>query len=80
MLSDAETTSVSLGSLDNAQPKLSLYSNKLPVSIQKYKDLKKLVDKKIIPKRFADEYLKLKHDKEVNDTLIETDEEEEGCD
>lgn len=57
MLPDAETTSVPLCSLNNTQPKLNLYSSKLPVSFQKYNDLKKLVDKQIIPECYSHEYI-----------------------
>lgn len=63
MLTDALTTSVPLGSLNNTQPKFNLYSTKLPVAIQKYNDLKKLFEKQIIPKCYSHEYLQLKHDK-----------------
>ncbi|KAL4705115.1 hypothetical protein ACJJTC_009746 [Scirpophaga incertulas] len=49
---------------------------KLPISVQKYNDLKKLIDNKVIPSHCAKEYLDLKFNKKTIDCLPDTDEEE----
>lgn len=45
--------------------------------MQKYKDLKNLCTKGIIPQRFQNEYLNLPHKMLVPDELAETDAEDE---
>lgn len=57
----------------NMRPK---YIEKLPISLQKYRDLQKLCSAVTIPKRFHREYLEMPYDGKKEDTLIETDEEE----
>ncbi|CAF4741727.1 unnamed protein product [Pieris macdunnoughi] len=57
MLPQTETIEVQLSGLNSAKPKTNLYSTKLPISQQKYNDLKKLVEKKVIPNMYAKEYL-----------------------
>lgn len=53
-----------------------LYSNRLPLSNVKYKDLKKLCSKKIIPECYHYEYLDLPQELGVRDELPETDDDE----
>lgn len=53
-----------------------LYKDRLPISVAKYNDLKKLCDANTIPKRFHGEFLNLPYNKKVIDTLPETDEED----
>ncbi|KAL4718944.1 hypothetical protein ACJJTC_004531 [Scirpophaga incertulas] len=53
-----------------------LYKNQLPISLAKYKDLKKLCDEDIIPKLYHSDYLNLPHDGQIVDTISETDETE----
>uniref|UniRef100_A0A8D8Z3R6 Uncharacterized protein n=1 Tax=Cacopsylla melanoneura TaxID=428564 RepID=A0A8D8Z3R6_9HEMI len=54
----------------------NLYTIRLPISIAKYKDLKNLCDKNVIRKGLACEFLNLPHKGSVDDSLIETDEED----
>lgn len=53
-----------------------LYSNRLPLSNVKYKDLQKLCLKRIIPECYHHEYLNLPHKVGVRDELPETDDDE----
>lgn len=55
-----------------------LYKERLPIAIPKYNDLKKLCDTGIIPKTIHAEYLNLPNKSPVKDTLIETDDDEDG--
>lgn len=52
MLPNTDATEISLGILNDAEPKVYLYPAKLPITLQKYNNLKKLVDKGIIPKAY----------------------------
>lgn len=54
------------------------YSEKIPISALKYKDLKKLCLDGTIPKRFHKDYLDLPYIGDKKDTLIETDEEDDN--
>lgn len=74
--SAAESTSndISQRNTDNLP---SVYKERLPISIPKYNNLKKLCDTDIIPKRFHVEYLNLPTKSSVKDTLIETDDDED---
>lgn len=74
--SAAESTSndISQRNTDNLP---SLYNERLPISIPKYNDLKKLCDTGIIPRRFHCEYLNLPNKSPVKDTLNETDDDED---
>jgi hypothetical protein len=54
----------------------ALYKNKLPISDVKYRDLKRLCDNGIIPKRYHHDYFNLPHGN-VADSLTLTDEEDE---
>lgn len=54
----------------------ALYNNKLQISDVKYRDLKRLCDNGIIPKRYHHDYLNLSHGN-VADSLTITDEEDE---
>lgn len=56
---------------------ISLYQSKLPLSEAKYKDLKELCTKGIVPSRYHDEFLRMPHKSTVPDVLMETDEEDE---
>lgn len=71
----AESTSCNMiqSNVDNLP---YLYKERLPISIPKYKDLKKLCDSGIIPKRFHAEYLNLPYKAPVKDTLNETDDDD----
>lgn len=76
MSSKAKYTEVTLLALEKCMsPKYHLYPNKLPISAQKYTDLKKLT-KSVIPAAYADEYLSLKFNSKVVDNLPDTDEED----
>ncbi|CAG9790210.1 unnamed protein product [Diatraea saccharalis] len=57
-----------------------LYRERLPISVAKYNDLKKLCETGIIPKRFHDEYLRLPNKAKVLDVLNDTDENDEDND
>lgn len=50
-----------------------LYHSELNISAAKYKDLVDLCNKNIIPYRYHDEYVNMKHDGTVPDVLPETD-------
>ena len=63
--------------MSNATPKEKLYHSKLPICQKKYTDLKKLVEKVVIPKRFAKEYLDFKTNAKVKDSLPDTDVEDD---
>lgn len=54
-----------------------LYHSRLPISIAKYKDLKHLCDIGVIPRPYHYEFLQLPHSKQTEDTLNQTDEEDE---
>ncbi|CAH2084123.1 unnamed protein product [Euphydryas editha] len=56
-------------------PKKKLYPYKLPISAQKYADLKKLT-KQVIPAAYANEYLNLKYSNKNVDHLPESDEDD----
>lgn len=77
MMPDADTNEVKLSALRNVTPKQKLYSSKLPICQKKYADLKKLVEKLVIPKRFAKEYLDFKTSAKVKDCLPDTDVEDD---
>ncbi|XP_062532904.1 uncharacterized protein LOC134201685 isoform X1 [Bombyx mori] len=77
MLPGTEATEIQLGPLNNVIPKQNLYTSKLPISQKKYTDLKKMIDKNLIPERFAKEYLSLKTSTKVIDCLPDTDEEDD---
>lgn len=77
MLPKAETMEIHIGDITGASLKAPLYSSKILISTQKYTDLKKLVEKQAIPRRFADEYLKLKVSSKKTDCLPDTDEEDD---
>lgn len=77
MLPKAETMEIHIGDITGASLKAPLYSSKILISTQKYTDLKKLVEKQAIPRRFADEYLKLKVSSKKADCLPDTDEEDD---
>ncbi|XP_022835000.1 uncharacterized protein LOC111362540 [Spodoptera litura] len=53
-----------------------LYDNELSISAAKYKDLKELCNKNVIPNRYHEEYLSLRHNETIRDTLPETDEDD----
>lgn len=53
-----------------------LYLENLKISSAKYKDLMDLCNKNIIPSRYHEEYLNMRHDGETPDLLNETDEDE----
>lgn len=53
------------------------YTEKIAISELKYKDLKKLCLDGTIPKTFHKDILEMPHSGNKNDTLIETDEEDE---
>lgn len=55
---------------------LSLYHEELKIASSKYKDLQDLCNKNVIPNRYHQEYLNMKHDGAVRDVLPETDEED----
>ncbi|CAG5051910.1 unnamed protein product [Parnassius apollo] len=55
-----------------------LYAEELKLSLAKYKDLQDLCNKNVIPNRYHQEYLSMKHDENVRDALAETDEDEEN--
>lgn len=74
--SAAESTSNEI-SQSNTDDLPSLYKERLPISIPKYNDLKKLCDTGVIPKRFHAEYLTLPNKSPVKDTLNETDDDED---
>lgn len=65
------TTSV----LNISKPK-QLYTSKLPISSQKYKDLRKLCEKKTIPEVYHEEYLSLPFKSTIIDQLPETNEDD----
>lgn len=76
MSAEAEYTRVTLGAFQTGlSPNRNIYSNKLPISAQKYADLKKLT-KNVIPAAYANEYLDLKYNSKTIDCLPETDEED----
>lgn len=77
MLPDAEATEIQISTLNDAIPKPKLYPSKLPICQKKYTDLKKFVEKLVIPKRFAKEYLDLKTNAKVKDCLPDTDVEDD---
>nr|XP_021203509.1 uncharacterized protein LOC110385151 [Bombyx mori] len=77
MLPDAETITIPLSPLKNTNClKDMLYPTALGISAKKYKDLTSLVNKNIIPSRFAAEYKNLKVSITAKDYLMDTDEEE----
>ncbi|KAL4706976.1 hypothetical protein ACJJTC_019514 [Scirpophaga incertulas] len=76
MVPDAPYIEVKLGDIGDKEPYFNLYPAKLPISVQKYNDLKKLIDNKVIPSHCAKEYLDLKFNKKTIDCLPDTDEEE----
>lgn len=76
MAADAECSEIPLGDIGNTKIKENLYRAKLPISSQKYKDLKNLVTKKIIPPNYAKEFLDLEHNSKSVDRLPDTDEED----
>lgn len=53
-----------------------LYDNELSISAAKYKDLKELCNKNVIPNRYHEEYLSMRNNKTIRDTLAETDEDD----
>lgn len=53
-----------------------IYDTPLGINPAKYKDLMNLCSKGIIPGRYHDEYKKMKTEKDVQDALMETDEED----
>ncbi|KAJ8733139.1 hypothetical protein PYW08_001437 [Mythimna loreyi] len=53
-----------------------LYDNELSISAAKYKDLKELCNKNVIPKRYHEEYSIMRHNETIRDTLAETDEDD----
>lgn len=53
-----------------------LYPEKLKISVQKYRDLRILCDKEIIPHRYHNEYFNMKSDDKIEDTLPESDNED----
>lgn len=55
---------------------LLLYNDFLKISSKKYNDLKTLCDKNVIPARFHKEFLNLRYDDTIKDSLPETDQEE----
>lgn len=59
----------------NLSPKEKLYPYKLPISAQKYADLKKLI-KQVIPAAYANEYLNLKYSNKNVDRLPVSDEDD----
>lgn len=59
---------------------VQLYKEELKISAPKYKDLIDLCNRNIIPSRYHDEYVKMKHDGEVADVLAETDEDDSDKD
>jgi len=65
--------------LETGQPPqpISAYSGKLSISAAKYKDLKSLCDRGIIPADYRNEYLSLPVDDDVADCLPETDAEDD---
>lgn len=67
------TTSV----INISKPK-QLYTSKLPISAQKYKDLRKLCEKKTIPEVYHEEYLSLPFKSTIIDQLPETDEDDQS--
>lgn len=77
MLPGTDAVEIELVSLNKVIPIPNLYTVKLPVSQKKYQDLKKMVDKKSIPERFAKEYLSLKTSTKVTDCLPDTDEDDD---
>lgn len=77
MLPDAETITIPLSPLKNTNClKDMLYPTALGISAKKYKDLTSLVNKNIIPSRFAAEYKNLKVSIKAKDYLMDTDEED----
>jgi len=58
-----------------ASPK-QLYTNQLPLNLEKYKDLSNLCTKNVIPKCYHQEYLNLPYKSAIRDNLPETDEDE----
>ncbi|CAG9787177.1 unnamed protein product [Diatraea saccharalis] len=54
-----------------------LYVKELKLSLAKYQDLQDLCNKNVIPNRYHQEYLSMKHDGNVRDALAETDDDEE---
>lgn len=72
----AEYTEITLNTFQTyLTPKDNLYPNKLPISVQKYEDLKNLT-KKVISTAYANEYLGLKYNNKRVDCLPDTDEED----
>lgn len=55
---------------------IKLYNNILNISAAKYKDLTALCGKNTIPERFHKEFLNMKYDESVRDSLPETDRED----
>lgn len=53
-----------------------LYKERLPISQEKFNDLKKICDNGIVPRRFHHEYYCLPKKSKVIDTLMETDEDD----
>ncbi|KAL4704539.1 hypothetical protein ACJJTC_002153 [Scirpophaga incertulas] len=76
MVPDAPYIEVKLGDIGDKEPYFNLYPAKLPISVQKYNDLKKLFDNKVIPSHCAKEYFDLNFNKKTIDSLPDTDEEE----
>ena len=76
MLPETETMEIPLSSLNEVMPKPNLYPTKLPISQQKFNDLNKLIQKKVIPRLYAKEYLSFKYSSKTDDRLPETDEED----
>lgn len=77
ILPTAEPIEVQLLPFKGVKPLSNLYPLMLLICKQKYADLKKLVEKGVIPQRFAQEYLGLKSSAKVRDCLLDTDEEGE---
>jgi len=67
------TTSV----INISKPK-QLYTSKLPISAQKYKDLRKLCEKKTIPEVYHEEYISLPFKSTIIDQLPETDDDDQS--
>jgi hypothetical protein len=61
---------------DASSSPVMAYTSRLPISLPKFNDLKRLCSTGVIPQRFHSEYLSLPVENTVNDCLQETDEED----
>lgn len=52
------------------------YKKKLPISVKKYNDILKLCNSGVIPNRYHQEYISMKRNETVEDTIGETDKED----